>query len=219
MTRFFMLLSLAVVSIGCAAHPTPITTEPDGALVSVNDVGVGQSPTAYTFQFLKTQSYAVSASKPGYFEAIYPLINANTPVGGGVHLVLQPDPSWSQTAATEADNTWVKIRVTPGMKPDAMWQKLVDTVTNRYSSIEQMDVSSGYIRTVPITKTFRNPLKGDFIIRTQFLGAMASREPLIYKVKILSERSDSPGRWAPYPRLFKEDSQMIEELQNRLGAK
>jgi hypothetical protein len=42
---------------------------------------------------------------------------------------------------------------------------------------------------------------------------------LIYKVKILSDRSDASGQWQPYERVFKEDAQMVDELQTRIGAK
>lgn len=99
------------------------------------------------------------------------------------------------------------------------WQKIVDSVTGRYSSIEQMDNSSGYIRSVAIARTFKHPVYGEYTIRTQFLGAVSSRNPLVYKMEILSQQSTSSGTWVPYDRVFKEDAQLLEELQARLGTK
>lgn len=100
-----------------------------------------------------------------------------------------------------------------------MWQILVDAVTNRYSNIEQMDPSSGYIRSAPITKTYPNALHGEYSIRTQFIGSIVSTDPLVYKMKIQSEYSDHPNQWIPFNRIFTADQQLIEELQNRLGLK
>src|SRR5439155_10565327 len=99
------------------------------------------------------------------------------------------------------------------------WQKIVDSVTGRYASIEQMDNSSGYLRSVAIARSFKHPVNGDYTIRTQFLGAVSSREPLVYKMEIMSQQSTPTGAWVPYDRVFKEDAQLLEELQARLGTK
>lgn len=45
------------------------------------------------------------------------------------------------------------------------------------------------------------------------------QDPLIYKVKVIAERSDATAQWQPFERVFKEDAQMVDKLQTRLGAK
>jgi hypothetical protein len=217
--KYLLLLCATLCGVGCAAHPTTITAEPDGVFISVNGTAVGQAPTAYTFDFGKLDAYEVKGTKTGYFDSAV-TVNANTTLPpSGLHVALQQDSSWNETATTAANNTWLRIQISPDLQSEAMWQKLIDTVTNRYSSIEQMDVASGYLRSVMVIKTYHHPMGGDFRIRTQFTGAVASKEPLIYKVKIVSERSDAPGQWQPFERVFKEDAQMVDELQTRLGAK
>jgi hypothetical protein len=91
---------------------------------------------------------------------------------------------------------------------------------SRYSNIEQFDASSGYIRSVLLTKIYKYPNRsGEYYVRTQFLGSMVTAQPLVYKIKIQSERSEQPGQWLPFDRIFSGDQQLVEELQNRLGLK
>lgn len=207
-----------IAGSGCATQPTTVTTDPGGAFISVDGTGVGTAPLKYKFDFDKQQAYQVTASKPGFFDSGITLTSNGAGINDGVlALALKPDESYSETTTTEATNRWVRIQVGDSMKQDDVWQKLVDSVTGRYSSIEQMDNASGYLRSVPISRSFKNPTTGDFSIRTQFLGAISSRSPLVYKVKILAERSTADGRWVPFDRVFKGDSELLDELQTRLG--
>ena len=213
-----MLLGAA----GCAT-PTTVTTNPEGAFVSVDGTGIGNSPAKYTFDFTRQPVYRVTASKPGYFDASITLASdgliAPISINNGVlALALKPDESYTQTTTTEATNRWLRIQVPDSVKQDEVWQKLVDAVTGRYSSIEQMDNSSGYLRSASMGRSFKHPSGGDFSIRTQFLGAVSSRSPIVYKVKIVSERSTPDGNWVPFDRVFKEDAELLDELQTRLGA-
>ena len=100
-----------------------------------------------------------------------------------------------------------------------MWQKLIDSVTDAYPSLEQMDMTSGYLRSIASERAFQGG-EGDFIIRTQLIAAISSRDPLVYKMKVQSETRLADERaWEPHDRVFKKDAQLIEELQSRLGAK
>ena len=213
-------LWILLAAVGCATPPTEITTDPSGAFVTVNGVGAGAAPVNYTFDFNKQPAYQVKASKSGYFDSSVMLTADRIGINNGVlNLALPRDEAFEQTTTTEATNRWLKIEVAAKMTPSDVWQKLVDSVTSRYASIEQMDDSSGYIRSVTIARTFRHPTYGEFTIRTQFLGAIASRDPLIYKMQIMSQQSTSAGTWVAYDRVFKEDAQLLEELQARLGTK
>jgi len=209
---------MALAGVGCATQPTTVTTNPGGAFISVNGTGAGNSPLNYTFDFGKQPAYQVTATKAGFFDASITVKADGTGVNNGVlALALQPDDAYSQTTTTEATNRWVRVQAAESMKQDDAWQKIVDSVTGRYSSIEQMDNSSGYLRSVPITRAFKHPIYGEYRIRTQFLGAVSSRSPLIYKMKIVAEQSTANGQWIPYERVFKEDAQLLDEMQTRLG--
>jgi hypothetical protein len=206
--------------VGCAAKPTAITAQPEGVFVSVNGQGVGNAPTNYTFDFGQRPSYVLKGTKTGFFDAELNVTpDASGLKEGRINLALQPDPAYRETTVTEANNKWLRIQVSPDVKPDSVWQKMIDTVTGRYVNLEQLDNASGYLRSVSVSKTYKHPVRGAFSIRTQFLAAIAQKEPLVYKVRIQSDISEAPGQWSPYDRVFTEDAQMLEELQSRLGLK
>jgi hypothetical protein len=211
---------MAFAGAGCATQPTTVTTDPSGAFIAVNGVGAGSAPMNYTFDFSKQPVYEVKASKTGYFDSDITLKSDGVGVTNGVlNLALPRDEAYDQTTTTDATNRWLKVEVAGKMDQSDAWQKIVDSVTGRYSSIEQMDASSGYLRSVAIERTFKHPVYGEYSIRTQFIGAVSSRDPLIYKMQILSQQSTTAGTWVPYDRVFKEDAQLLEELQSRLGTR
>jgi hypothetical protein len=101
-----------------------------------------------------------------------------------------------------------------------VWQKLVDSVTGCYPSLEMIDAASGYMRSVYNIRKFGRPGSGEeFEVRTRFICTISSKSPLVYKMKIESEWSTPQQDWAPYERVFKPDAELVEELQSRLGIK
>jgi ATP-dependent phosphoenolpyruvate carboxykinase len=108
--------------------------------------------------------------------------------------------------------------VDPSLSPEVVWQKVVDSVTSRYPSLEMLDAASGYMRSVYVNQKFKGP-DGDYQVRTRFICSISSKTPLVYKMKIESEMSSAHQDWLPYDRVFKEDGQLIEEIQGRLGVK
>jgi PEGA domain len=213
-------LWMILAAVGCSVNPTAVTTDPSGAFVSVNNVGAGTSPLNYTFDFGKQPVYEVKASKPGYFDSTISLNSSGVGITNGVlSLALQQDDAYNVTTTTDATNRWLRVEISPKITQADAWQKIVDTVTDRFPSIEQMDPSSGYLRSVTISHTFKHPEFGEHTIRTQFTGTISSRDPLVYKMMIVAQESTTAGSWVAYDRVFKEDAQMIEELQSRLGTK
>jgi hypothetical protein len=125
------------------------------------------------------------------------------------------------TKTSDAANNWLRIQLDPSIAPDVAWQKLMDSVTGYYPDLEMIDVPSGYLRSVYTTRQFGQPgAKNSFQVRTRFVCTIASKTPLIYKIKIESEEAAPPYMdWAPFDRVFNQDQQVIEELQGRLGVK
>jgi hypothetical protein len=125
------------------------------------------------------------------------------------------------TKTSDAANNWLRIQLDPSIAPDVAWQKLMDSVTGYYPDLEMIDVPSGYLRSVYTTRQFGQPgAKNSFQVRTRFVCTIASKTPLIYKIKIESEEATPPYMdWAPFDRVFNQDQQVIEELQGRLGVK
>jgi hypothetical protein len=134
---------------------------------------------------------------------------------------MRQNPVWQETTTSRATNTWLRVQIDPAISQDASWQKIVDAVTTGYDSLEQLDPLSGYLRSTAQQRRWDfGDRRGPFFVRTQFLGSLSSKEPLIYKMKIKAEsRWGTIGDWQPYERVFGKDSDLIEELSNRLGLK
>jgi len=206
--------------VGCGATPMTISSNPAGATVLVNGEVIGSTPVKHVFDYSQRTFYDVVVRKPGYLEMSEQVIGDTELARRDVLTFDLPvDPAYKETTAAQVANQWLRVQVSDRLSRDATWQTLVDAVTSRYSNIEQMDSGSGYIRSVPISKIYRHPVRGDYTIRTQFLGSIASTQPLVYKIKIQAEFSDHPGQWLPFDRIFEGDEQLVEELQNRLGLK
>ncbi len=223
MRQFITATSLvAIVSslVGCAASEVQIRSQPAGAIATVDGIPVGHTPTKTKLDFGRKTFYEVTVSKIGYVSAQQTVASGSEVVRRGyVAFELIPDQAHSQTTTSDAANNWRRIQINPQFTKDAAWQRLVDSVTHRFANLEQLDQASGYVKSVAMTRTFRTPGRGEFSVRTYFIGSIAQSDPLVYKVKIVAERSDSPGIWQPYERVFTGDQELIEELQNRLGAR
>lgn len=215
-----LALAAFPVLAGCdSTRSILINSEPPGAFIQVDGQNAGNAPITQTFDFGAKYTFVVTGSMTGYFTEEVVLTKKHPAVRTlEVKLVLQEDEAWKATTTSEATNAWLRIQVDPKLTAEQMWQKLIDAVTSAYSSLEQMDSSSGYIRSVATVRKFRSP-KGQISVRTRFTGSIAQKEPLLYKLKIEAEVSTNGSDWSPYSRVFKEDEALIEELQSRLGTK
>ena len=213
-------IAVTVAFSGCAG-PRPLTINCDpGGTVLIDGVPTGQTPLNHTFDFAGKASYQVEVKKPGFYDTRLVLHEEHPGLDEGViQLALMEDESWNATAESRATNTWLRMEVDKSLDAKRVWQTVIDALTTRYSSLEQLDATSGYVRTSPEVRTFSHPKDGEVDIRTQVVCAIASSDPLTYKFKIVAERSTSGRtRWVPYERVFKADATMIEELSNRLGV-
>ena len=214
------LVALAVFGSGCSsAQRGRIFTEPPGGFIQVDDVNVGVAPVDHVFDLKDEQTATVGATLNGFYKEEVRLHEESPSLKKGqLRIVLQEDESWRVTTTSEATNAWIRIQVESSLTPDVVWQKVVDSVTGRYSSLEQLDAASGYLRSIQTVRKFRGP-RGDYRIRTRFVCSISSKTPLVYKLRIESEISDTQVDWVPFGRVFKEDAALIEELQGRLGIK
>jgi hypothetical protein len=221
--RGLLVSASAIAVLGLAScsstYHVAVISEPSGAMIQVDGQNAGEAPVNHAFDFGTRPSAVVSAVMPGYFpEEVVLNVNSQAVSEGELRLVLLEDQAWRVTTVSEATNSWLRVQVESVHETDDVWQKLIDSVTNRYASLEQMDRTSGYIRTIHEVRTFRGR-HGNFRVRTRFICTIASREPLVYKMKIEADYTDRSGNWVPYGRVFTEDAEMLEEVQSRLGIK
>ena len=199
-----------------------IISTPNEASIRVNGHHVGATPVDHEFDFSdKKRAYVIEGTKAGFADSVITITGSSEGVRSGVvSITLEEDPVWKATRSNEATNRWLRIAIDTSIDYQSAWQKIVDSVTGYYNTLEQLDYSSGYIRST--TRVHKFPLSENryLSVRTQFLGTLSSREPLTYKLKLISAaRENEDADWHDYDRVFKEDAQLVEELQSRLGLK
>ena len=217
----FPLLATSCAAVlcafGCASPQKTIMSEPPGASVTVNDEPAGLTPLKYDFDFGKRIKYDVVVRKDGFIPGEQVVYSDTVLAQQAVlQFQLKHDPSWEDTTESEIANQWLDIQINPQIAPE-VWRRLIETVATRYR-VQTMDQTAGYIDTISILKTYT--VNGEsYSIRTSFIATIASTDPLVYKVKIISERSSAPDQWVPWHRVFNEDQKLIDQLQERLGIK
>jgi hypothetical protein len=217
------MLLVTFIASGCAQKPkvydTAITTRPPGATVSIDGTKVQKvTPFSHIFDFSKNQEYSLLLQKDGYFQQEVVLNKAFvTKEDGQVEIRLEPSPLWQATTFAPATNNWVQILVGSELTPKVAWQLMVDAVIKRSFSIKEINYEAGYLQTQYTIKKFDSK-NGEFFLRCQMIITLVSVEPLIYRVKDVSEWSGNGVSWHPYNRIFTEHANMIEEIQGRLRS-
>jgi hypothetical protein len=208
---------LAVLAVGCGPETTTIRTEPTGAFVKVDGDNKGTAPVTHDFDYRGNRHAVVQATLAGYIP-VEQVVDRKETKNGMLVIALEPDPVWAETTESEAANRWLRIHVAEEYDEPEMWKRIVDSVTTRYSVIEQMDPDSGYILSAAETRRFQRT--GEMIaIRTKIVGAVSSEQPLIYRIKIVADWSKNGGPWMQYDRVFKDDAELVEELHSRLSIR
>ena len=54
------------------------------------------------------------------------------------------------------------------------------------------------------------------LVRNQFFSAIATKVPLVYKIKIES-KLNAQGKWQKFDRVFKKDVKLVTDLEARLS--
>jgi hypothetical protein len=218
-TRLSISLTLlGVLCAGCSSvRVHRIETEPTGAAVFVDGAPAGTAPLDYGFDFANAEArYTVVAKQEGYVDNFVKV--SNLLLDGldekPIRIKIEEDEAYTNTRGSDAANVWFKIVIDEQLDQSQAWQILVDTVTRYYPELGNLEQEAGYISAEAKTKGF---MRGHVAVqvRNQFFCSIQSRVPLEYKVKIESEINDGSG-WQPYPRIFKDDEGLIEELLERL---
>jgi len=168
---------------------------------------------------IRNPKYVIKAEKDGYFAEEKQIVNYDSLFKSGrFRLVLEKSPMWWATSESPATNQWINLIINPEITPMEMWQRVVDAVTKRFPELKEYDYNSGYLVTEFMKKSFTTS-RGTFLLRAKFIATVMETNPLTYRMKLVSEWSDQEeSKWHPYPRVFVEDAELIEELMERFQA-
>lgn len=111
---------------------------------------------------------------------------------------MKPDDSYDASIQTDIANIDIELKVNQ-MNKDKAWKLINQIVLNHIDVIEMTDKETGYLRTSWSLKSFKqNTIRTGIIIRD------SSTDPLVFKVKLVSEYSGLPLTSVKADELYKE---------------
>jgi hypothetical protein len=218
-------MAWAGVGVGCCSPKQAIiSTDPGGAKLSVNGKDIGAADKSYQFDFCHdVKQYDVTATQDGYFDATAVVKDDSPGLNDKfIKLTLVADQAHATTEVpTDPANQWAIIQASPGLTKDVVWQKMVSVVTDRFTHLTVLDATSGHLESATHQKEFPNPSQGSMTIRTQLVASISSEQPLVYKVKLVSQvgYGASPDKWTDYPRVYKEEAKLIDSIRDQIGVR
>lgn len=133
------------------------------------------------------------------------------------YIEMRRDDAYDASIQTDIANVDIEIQAS-SMDKDTAWKLINQIVLSSIDVIEMTDKETGYLRTAWSLKTFSQST-----VRTRIIIKEASTEPLVFKVKLISEASDLPLVSVKSDELFKEwdrvlrsYSGVISEFQARV---
>ncbi|VAV85737.1 hypothetical protein MNBD_BACTEROID02-35 [hydrothermal vent metagenome] len=132
------------------------------------------------------------------------------------YLEMRRDDSFDASIQTDIANVDIELKSTMGKTKT--WKLINQIVLSYIDVIEMTDKETGYLRTSWSLKTFIQNT-----VRTRIIIKESSSDPLIFKVKLVSESSGMPMTSVKSDELYKEwdrvlrsYSNIISELQARI---
>jgi len=208
LTSLSVMAGKKVVRFTCSEPDAKIYV--DGKLMGVGQYEVVvQSYTCVVVKVEKTAFLTGSiefCNKPNF-----------APPPKAYHMVMEKDDSYDASEATDIANLDIEIK-TKKSEIDA-WKLLSQIITTYFDVIEVTDRETGYLRTSWVVQTFKQRT-----IRTRMIVKLGSTDPLTYKVKLVSEQSNSPQMsvkndeyFKEWDRVLRKYKEVIYEIQTRLA--
>ncbi|MCQ2339292.1 MAG: hypothetical protein MJZ79_00700 [Paludibacteraceae bacterium] len=219
------LLTLAFASsvvIFAAKNVKTIHVTPDNATIFVNGSEVGNG--SYQLKFDKHTDFVVlKFTAPGYIEKTVKLLKDNPKET--IAYKLYEDEAMKQSLGSndgvDMANKWMSITCKKGMTEDKVWKRLMAVAVDNFENIEVRDKSAGWIKTAWKDTNFES---GQAVrTRLEIRVALGDEDELSYKVRVSSEIKWDPDCygdqcWEKYPRVLRKFYDVLNDLQNSLGA-
>jgi len=211
-----LLIVLSVIAMSFAGTVTiKVSTEAD-AQIYVNGTLVSSGKTE--IKVAKNSTVNVKVKKAGYLTEERNYKNDGVmKLPKSEFISLTKDPSYESSTTTDIANKDIDIKT--DKLEDEAWKLLSQIVTSNFDVIDVTDKNSGYMRTAWVVKRF-----GVVTVRTRLIIKMGNSNPLLYKVKLISERSEQEGaspkddeKFSEWDRLLRAYENIINEMQSRLS--
>jgi hypothetical protein len=156
-------------------------------------------------------SYAnatVTIKKTGYFTETITFFNTpgNPSPPKSYHFKMFKDDAYEASVQTDIANLDLEIKT--ARTQDDAWMLLNTIVLNYIDVIEVTDKETAYLRTAWQVQNFSKAT-----IRTRVIIKMGAREPLSYKMKLVSEIANAPNISPKEDQAFKEWDRVLRKYE------
>lgn len=182
------------------------TSEAD-AEIYINGKLIGKGSTVVTVP--SKDCVTVIAKKIGYLTEKIEFCNKKgmTSPPKTYYIEMRRDDAFDASVQTDIANVDIEMKVET-MDKDTAWKLINQIVLSSIDVIEMTDKETGYLRTAWQLKTFLQST-----VRTRIIVKEASTDPLIFKVKLVSEASDLPMVSVKSDELFKEWDRVLRSYE------
>lgn len=123
------------------------------------------------------------------------------------YVEMRRDDAFDASVQTDIANVDIEMKVET-MDKDTAWKLINQIVLSSIDVIEMTDKETGYLRTSWQLKTFLQST-----VRTRIIVKEASTDPLVFKVKLVSEASELPMVSVKSDELFKEWDRVLRSYE------
>ena len=127
------------------------------------------------------------------------------------YIEMKRDDAYDASIQTDIANIDIELKV-ENMDKDQAWKLINQIVLSYIDVIEMTDKETGYLRTSWSLKTFKQNT-----VRTRIIVKEASTDPLVFKVKLVSESSGLPMVSVKSDELFKEWDRVLRSYSNLIS--
>ena len=124
---------------------------------------------------------------------------------------MRSDDAFDASVQTDIANVDIEIKVDQ-MDKDKAWKFINQIVLNYIDVIEMTDKETGYLRTAWSLQTFEQNT-----IRTRMIVKESSNDPLVFKVKLVSEESGNSMTSVKDDHLYKEWDRVLRSYNDAIS--
>ncbi|MEL6809831.1 MAG: hypothetical protein AAFP76_00660 [Bacteroidota bacterium] len=183
------------------------TSEAD-AEIFINGKLIGKGSTVVTVP--SDDCVTVIAKKIGFLTERIEFCNKKkmTKPPKTYYIEMKRDDAYDASIQTDIANVDIEL-IVDSMDKDRAWKLINQIVLSYIDVIEMTDKETGYLRTAWSLKTFRQNT-----VRTRIIVKESSVDPLVFKVKLISEASGIPMVSVKSDELFKEWDRVLRSYSN-----
>lgn len=145
--KFLLAIALVAVSLSCSAQllgkVKTINVVPDKAKIIMGGAEVGQG--SYSLNMGRQDYVMLRLTCPGYVDRVVRVYRNDK--RNAISFTLEEDESFSASEAnSDLANKYMTVVVREGLTADAVWKRLILTISDLFPNLEVNDKEAGWIR-------------------------------------------------------------------------